>query len=70
MPETFDHFSASFEPEPRAGKRNSGGTPPIVGKKLQEDCEKIGILGNKSRRCVVVTVVNDPGSGIAAKQPN
>jgi len=39
VPESFDHFSARFEPEPHAGKRNNGGKRRIVGKKLQENCE-------------------------------
>jgi hypothetical protein len=39
VPEKLDHFSASFEPELRADKPNSGGKRLIVGKKLQENCE-------------------------------
>jgi hypothetical protein len=39
VPRSSDHFSARFEPERRAGKHNNGGERPIVGKKLQENCE-------------------------------
>jgi hypothetical protein len=39
VPGNPDHFSERFEPERRAGKRNNGSKRPIVGKKLQENCE-------------------------------
>jgi hypothetical protein len=60
---TFDHFSARFEPGRRAGKRNSGGNRLIVGRKLRENWDF-------REQNAAVAVVNDPCSGIAAKQPN
>jgi hypothetical protein len=45
VPEGPDHFSARFEPELHAGKRNNGSKRPIVGKKLQENCESMEQYG-------------------------
>jgi hypothetical protein len=67
VPESLDHFSARFEPERRAGKHNNGGERPIVGEKLQENCEFGEQNGAVAPRSQLRAIHR---SGIAAKQPN
>jgi hypothetical protein len=66
-PESFDHFSARFEPEPIPGERNNGGNRPIVGNKLQENCEFREQNTAVASRLQLQTIHIPP---FAVKQPN
>jgi hypothetical protein len=63
----FDHFSASFEPEPVPGERNNGGNGSIVGNKLQENSgfgEQNAFVASRSQLQMIQP------APFAAKQPN
>jgi hypothetical protein len=66
-PQSVDHFSARFEPEPVPGERNNGGDGPIVGNKLQENCEFREQNAAVAARLQLQAIDVPP---CAAKQPN
>jgi hypothetical protein len=67
LAQSFDHFSARFEPEPVPGERNNGGNGRIVGNKLQENCEFREQNAAVASRLQLQTICLPL---FAAKQPN